>query len=337
MDLQTVHNSHQRQETQQVAASREVAQVVAAAEAKSGPESLLLRGKLRQYASDMTPFPLPPSLPLTATIGLLGLTVFARWTPNKSSSLSRSSRSSTSSSSSSSSSKSLFPPDKFLHRSTSTTSFSSPSSSSSSSSSSSTTLVLHPLDIHFLGDPYGPPAPTPSTGHPHKESTPSGHPHPLHPPPSPCTASSPHPLTQMPTSSASENTKRPSSLWKNELPLATSLPPTPSSPPAPLSSLPKIQVCGRGGVWWALNAGVLLLYRDLHARGLCSSVRAETVPLFKVPEPLQRAMVLDGEDIPETDALLPGTPTPKPTPTPVSSCGRYDDILSNKISARLSD
>ncbi|KAG0727449.1 hypothetical protein GWK47_034625 [Chionoecetes opilio] len=123
--------------------------------------------------------------------------------------------------------------------------------------------ILDPF-LNVPTDPYGPPVPTPSTRLPHAESTSHHH----HPPP---------PTASTPTNPP-EGSTRTSTLWKSQVPpLAASLPPTPTS-----LSLPKIQVCGRGGVWWALNAGVLLLYRDLHARGLCTSVRAEVVPLFKI-------------------------------------------------------
>ena len=45
---------------------------------------------------------------------------------------------------------------------------------------------------------------------------------------------------------------------------------------------PKLQVSGREGFWWALNAGVLQVYRDLNLRGICNKIKAEIVPINKV-------------------------------------------------------
>ncbi|XP_047497734.1 uncharacterized protein LOC125044818 [Penaeus chinensis] len=199
-----------------------------------------------------------------------------------------------------------------LHRSSSTSSF----------SSSSSTLLLHPLDIHFLAEPYGPPPPPgPAQPEPFQMGPPEG--------PPPAIVSSPAYITtsfsarilegqSSPVGGAAEDVGDPavgglaqykamSLSTSPAMPaMPTSLPTTPTSQvPMKTSNLPKVQVCGRAGVWWALNAGVLLLYRDMHARGQCSCVRAEVVPLHKVPGPLQAAMVLEQEDFSETHALLP--------------------------------
>ena len=48
--------------------------------------------------------------------------------------------------------------------------------------------------------------------------------------------------------------------------------------------LPKLQVCKRSGNWWALNAGVLQLYRDLYYKAKCNQVIAEVVQLSKVSD-----------------------------------------------------
>ncbi|XP_063590340.1 uncharacterized protein LOC134767223 isoform X2 [Penaeus indicus] len=199
-----------------------------------------------------------------------------------------------------------------LHRSSSTSSF----------SSSSSTLLLHPLDIHFLAEPYGPPPPPgPAQPEPFQMGPPEG--------PPPAIVSSPAYITtsfsarilegqSSPVGGAAEDVGDPAvgglaqykAMSLSTAPampaMPTSLPTTPTSQvPMKTSNLPKVQVCGRAGVWWALNAGVLLLYRDMHARGQCSCVRAEVVPLHKVPGPLQAAMVLEQEDFSETHALLP--------------------------------
>ncbi|XP_037786739.1 uncharacterized protein LOC119582517 [Penaeus monodon] len=200
-----------------------------------------------------------------------------------------------------------------LHRSSSTSSF----------SSSSSTLLLHPLDIHFLAEPYGPPPPPgPAQPDPFQMGPPEG-------PPPAIVSSSAYITTSFsarilegqssPVGGAAEDVgdsavgglaqyKAMSLPTAPAMPaMPTSLPTTPTSQvPMKTSNLPKVQVCGRAGVWWALNAGVLLLYRDMHARGQCSCVRAEVVPLHKVPGPLQAAMVLEQEDFSETHALLPG-------------------------------
>lgn len=197
-----------------------------------------------------------------------------------------------------------------LHRSSSTSSF----------SSSSSTLLLHPLDIHFLAEPYGPPPPTgPAQPDPFQLGPPEGSP--------PAIVSSSAYITTSFSARILEGQSSPvggaagdvgdsavgALAQYKAMPLPTapampaSLPTTPTSQvPAKATNLPKVQVCGRAGVWWALNAGVLLLYRDMHARGQCSCVRAEVVPLHKVPGPLQAAMVLEQEDFSETHALLPG-------------------------------
>ena len=48
------------------------------------------------------------------------------------------------------------------------------------------------------------------------------------------------------------------------------------------SLLPKLQVCEKGGRWWALNAAVLMLYRKLCIQGKCFKVKAEVINLNKV-------------------------------------------------------
>ncbi|XP_071553048.1 uncharacterized protein [Panulirus ornatus] len=264
------------------------------------------------------------------------------------------------------------------------------SSSTFSSSSHPSTLLLHPLDIHFLAEPYGlpqpgpaqpplpPPTSTPSnfppptstpSNFPPPTSTPSNFPPPTStpsnlppptstrsnlPPPTSTQSTLPPPSTPLSlgfprdppkppkaplsTPAAHINTQscvntrtRPptvvgptdeafslpttphahaSSLPATPPAHASSLPTTPTTPPAHVRSLPKVQVCGRGGVWWALNAGVLFLYRQLYDQGLCSCIKAEVVPLHKVPGPLQTAMVVDGEDVDETRSLLPGQCVP---------------------------
>ncbi|XP_069160275.1 uncharacterized protein [Procambarus clarkii] len=151
----------------------------------------------------------------------------------------------------------------------------------SSSSSFASTLLLHPLDIHFLAEPYGPPQADPTQA---SSSRPLS-PHLLpslsqsSPPAPPTTHSQNCPIFTTLTVGNSSLGQRD---HRDDSPKAISLPTTPTTPLPQASSLPKVQVCGRGGVWWALNAGVLLLYRDLHARGHCSCIKAEVVPLHKV-------------------------------------------------------
>ncbi|XP_069949560.1 uncharacterized protein [Cherax quadricarinatus] len=165
------------------------------------------------------------------------------------------------------------------------------------STTSSSTLLLHPLDIRFLGEPYGVPQSDASKGCSQQIVSPSQYPYVC---PSWNQSSTPVTSTLSPADpSEGQDTTKPLAhssstghiYWSSDASQDTASPTSPSEPtrptaPTPLlhqaTSLPKMQVCGREGVWWAVNASVLMLYRDLHARGRCSSVRAEVVPLHKV-------------------------------------------------------
>jgi len=58
--------------------------------------------------------------------------------------------------------------------------------------------------------------------------------------------------------------------------------PTAASVESFSSNFPKLQVCSKGGSWWALNAAVLQFYRKLYHEGRCLQVHAEVIQWTKV-------------------------------------------------------
>lgn len=60
-------------------------------------------------------------------------------------------------------------------------------------------------------------------------------------------------------------------------------------------SIPKIQVSKKDGEWFALNNTLLHLIRELEKQGKCSAIQVEIVPLTKVPESVQKGMIIDDQ------------------------------------------
>ena len=57
--------------------------------------------------------------------------------------------------------------------------------------------------------------------------------------------------------------------------------------------IPKVQVAEKNGFWFALNNSYLHIIKDLEKQGKCAKIRVEVVPLSRVPETLQKGMVVD--------------------------------------------
>lgn len=59
--------------------------------------------------------------------------------------------------------------------------------------------------------------------------------------------------------------------------------------------IPKVQVAEKNGFWFALNNSYLHIIKDLEKQGKCAKIRVEVVPLSKVPETLQKGMIVEGD------------------------------------------
>lgn len=69
--------------------------------------------------------------------------------------------------------------------------------------------------------------------------------------------------------------------------------------------IPKVQVTEKNGFWFALNNSYLHIIKDLEKQGKCAKIRVEVVPLSRVPETLQKGMVVDdGKTRQTTDGKL---------------------------------
>lgn len=61
-------------------------------------------------------------------------------------------------------------------------------------------------------------------------------------------------------------------------------------------SLPKIQVSLKGGAYFALNNSSLHIYRELEKRGKCSRIQVDVVDINKIPENVQKGMMIVQDD-----------------------------------------
>uniref|UniRef100_T1JIQ6 Uncharacterized protein n=1 Tax=Strigamia maritima TaxID=126957 RepID=T1JIQ6_STRMM len=57
-------------------------------------------------------------------------------------------------------------------------------------------------------------------------------------------------------------------------------------------ALPKLQVAGKDGAWFALNNSLLHIVRELERLGKCDRVKVDVVSLSKVPATVQSGMVV---------------------------------------------
>lgn len=56
--------------------------------------------------------------------------------------------------------------------------------------------------------------------------------------------------------------------------------------------VPRIQVVEKDGVWFALNDSYLHVYRELERQGRCPKIRVDVVALSKVPQDVQKGMIV---------------------------------------------
>lgn len=61
--------------------------------------------------------------------------------------------------------------------------------------------------------------------------------------------------------------------------------------------IPKVQVTEKNGFWFALNNSYLHIIKDLEKQGKCAKIRVEVVPLSRVPETLQKGMIVQGDKL----------------------------------------
>lgn len=59
--------------------------------------------------------------------------------------------------------------------------------------------------------------------------------------------------------------------------------------------VPRIQVVEKDGSWFALNDSYLRVYRELERQGRCPKIRVEVVALSKVPQNVQKGMIVGEE------------------------------------------
>ncbi|CAN8002528.1 unnamed protein product, partial [Ixodes hexagonus] len=68
--------------------------------------------------------------------------------------------------------------------------------------------------------------------------------------------------------------------------------------------VPRIQVVEKDGSWFALNDSYLRVYRELEKQGRCPKIRVEVVALSKVPQNVQKGMIVGDEKSDEVSARV---------------------------------
>ncbi|XP_064478833.1 uncharacterized protein LOC135392096 [Ornithodoros turicata] len=71
-------------------------------------------------------------------------------------------------------------------------------------------------------------------------------------------------------------------------------------------TVPRIQVVEKDGTWFALNNSYLHVYRELERQGKCPKIRVDVVALSKVPQDVQKGMLVTETTMVEERAKTDG-------------------------------